>query len=175
MLQTIIEVEKYQLEQGQERSGEFSFRDLNSVTFGPDGNFYVASYETGDVFQFEAETGILIDRFAAGDKIHHLHNMVFGPDGNLYVTTVTQENENSVLRFDRSTGEFSVFISGVDPKLGYPGDLIFTPDGDILVVDCPAGAVLRYDGQTGEFLNMLVPPGTGGLAGATGIVMIPKE
>lgn len=175
--QVVVENGEYMLAEGI--TPGLSFRDTNTIALGPDGGVYVSSYETGDVFAFDEETGVLLDRFVSGEDdghpMQHPHNVLFGPDGNLYVTNVTEEAHHSVLRFDGDTGEYmDVFVDGQEPWIGYPSDIMFMPDGNLVLVDCAAGAVLRYDGVTGEFMNMLVPPGTGLPPGATSIVAIPK-
>lgn len=175
--QILIENGEYKLR--REIDPQLVFRDLNAISLGPDGKVYVASYQTGDIFRFDQETGELLNRFVnphVEHSMNHPHNILFGPDGNLYVTNIISEDEpHSVLRFDGRTGRFmDVFVDGRKPKIGYPSDIVFAPDGSLLLVDCRAGAVLRYDGRTGKFLNMLVPPDTGLPGGATSIVLIPK-
>jgi len=173
--QILIENGTYKLQ--TDIAPDLMFRDLNSISLGPDGRVYVASYQTGDIFRFDQETGALVDRFVSTRDAHgmnHPHNVLFGPDGNLYVTNITPEG-HSVLRFEGRTGRFlGVFVDGKEPKIEYASDIVFAPDGNLLLVDCLAGAVFRYDGRTGRFLNALVPPGRGLPSGATSIVLIPK-
>lgn len=174
--QILIENQKYKL--SNRIDSQLVFRDLNSISVGPDGKVYVASYQTGDIFQFDRETGDLLRRFVNAHESHwmkHPHNVLFGPDKNLYVTNISEDKQHSILRFDGRTGNFmDVFVDGKDPKIEYPSDIAFAPDRSLLVVDCSAGAVFRYDGVTGKFLNTLVPPNSGLPSGATSIVVIPK-
>ena len=174
--QVLVENGSYKL--SEQIDPELVFRDLNSISLGPDGKVYVASYQTGDVFRFDERTGAILDRFVNSHDSHwmnHPHNVLFGPDGNLYVTNISEDEEHSILRFDGRTGKFmDIFVDGSNPKIGYPSDIVFSPDGSLLVVDCLNGAVLRYDGESGRFNDMLVPPGTGLPPGATSIVLLPK-
>ena len=174
--QIVVEKEKYKF--NNKIDPELVFRDLNSISVGPDGKVYVASYQTGDIFQFDRQTGDLLNRFVNARDNHwmkHPHNVLFGPDGNLYVTNVSEDEQHSILRFDGRTGKFmDVFVDGKNPRIEYPSDIVFAPDRSLLMVDCGKGAVLRYDGETGKFLNMLVPPNSGLPSGATSIVVIPK-
>lgn len=173
--QVLVDNGAYKLQ--EKISPDLVFRDLNGISLGPDGKIYVSSYQTGDIFRFDEETGALLDRFVHahdGHPMNHPHNVLFGPDNNLYVTNV-QEGEHSVLRFDGRTGKYlGVFVDGKKPKIGYPSDIVFTPNGELLLVDCPAGAILRYDGESGAYLGTLVHSGSGLPAGATSIVLIPK-
>ncbi len=159
-------------------SRDLSFRDMNGVALGPDGKVYVSSYQTGDVFRFDEETGALLNRFvnsSADHHMHHPHNVLFGPDGHLYVTNVVEGGRHGVLRFDGRSGKFmDVFVDGAKPPIAYPSDIAFLPDGSLALVDCAKGSVLRYDGKTGQFLGHLVPPGSGLPSGATSIVVLPK-
>jgi outer membrane protein assembly factor BamB len=94
---------------------------------------------------------------------------VFGPDGNgdgiqdLYVASA---DTSEVLRFNGATGAFlDTFVTANSGGLLSPSDLAFGPDG-ALYVSCagnlpgipPAngqGSILRYDGTTGAFLNVV--------------------
>lgn len=174
--QLLIENGKYKL--ANKIDPKLVFRDFNSISVGPDGKVYVASYQTGDIFQFDRQTGNLLSRFVSTHETHgmkHPHNVMFGPDRHLYVTNISEDHQHSVLRFDGRSGKFmNVFIDGKTPKIEFPSDIVFAPDSSLLVVDCLAGAVLRFDGRTGKFLNKLVPPKSGLPPGATSIVVIPK-
>ena len=78
------------------------------LTFGPDGNLYVASGTYWNlnysILRFDGATGdflgtsCLRGREACPDP-----RVTFGPDGNLYVGN---RDTNSVLRYDGTTGAF---------------------------------------------------------------------
>jgi sugar lactone lactonase YvrE len=64
-------------------------------------------------------------------------------------------NSNNVVIFDEKTGKYlGIFIPPKTGGLAKPDDLIFGPDGDLYISSGETSensAVLRYDGNTGEF------------------------
>ena len=68
------------------------------VTFGPDGNLYVASLFNGSIRRYNGTTGAFIDAFVppGGGGLSGPNDLVFGPDGNLYVAS----NGNAVRRYN---------------------------------------------------------------------------
>ena len=125
--------------------------------FGPDNNLYVSSRATDEVLRYDGETGEFIDVFASGNGLDSPNGAIFGPDGNFYVNS---ELSNEVLRYDGETGEFiDVFASG--KGLNGPVDLVFGSDGNLYVTsgaffdETTIGTqVLRFDGTTGEFIDV---------------------
>jgi hypothetical protein len=114
------------------------------LTFGPDGNLYVASFGAQSVMRYQGPSGPTPGAplpapgnsgayfvSAGSGGLLNAFGVLFGPDGNgdgrqdLYVTSDDYYNQG--------------FINS---KLG---------------------SVKRYDGQTGAFLDTFVAPGSGGL------------
>ena len=89
--------------------------------------------------------------FGGGDAF------TFGPDGNAYVAAA-----NRVYRYDATgtvyLGEFVTEWSG---GLHNGGDLRFRPDGSLYVTSRASGQILRYDAQTGDFLDVFIDDGPG--------------
>lgn len=54
-----------------------------------------------------------------------------------------------------------------------PSALLFAPDGYLYVPSFNTAAGLRYDGQTGVFDSVFVPPGSGGLVRPHGMILGP--
>ena len=75
--------------------------------------------------------------------------IIAGPDGNIYVSS---QFDNSVLRYDGTTGEFiDAFVAPGSGGLAGPIYLVFGPTGDLYVSSRDTSSVLRYDGVTGAF------------------------
>jgi len=119
------------------------------ITFGPDGNLYVAAGDTDRVLKLSGTTGASLGVFAHGATIRSPRNVNFGPDGAFYVADGFL---GQILRFDGATGDFDrVFIQ--DPTLQGPTSFTFGPDGDVYVVSVLTNRVLRFEGTTGALLG----------------------
>src|SRR5262245_46227455 len=71
------------------------------LTYGPDGNLYVASGNTNQVLRFDGSTGAPLGVFAQGNGLTAPRNLCFGPDGHMYVCS---GGNARVLRFDGASG-----------------------------------------------------------------------
>ena len=138
--------------------GAFPLDDLRApfgFAFGPDGNLYVASTQTGQVRRYDGTTGVFIDVFASGGIASNPLDVTFGPDGNLYVS-----NQNGVQRFDGLSGAFiDVFVAPGSGGLAGPFGLRFGPDGNLYVSSAGTDQVLRYNGATGAFIDVFASGG----------------
>ena len=108
-------------------------------------------------------------------------DLLIGPDCNLYVA-----HYGVISRFDTSTGNQAApfpsstgmpgtaqFVAQGAGDLGQPGGLTFGPDGHLYVSDQGTNMVLRYDGETGAFLERFVGSGSGGLSRPTALTFGP--
>jgi sugar lactone lactonase YvrE len=107
----------------------------DDLVFGPDGNLYISSGSgtSGQILRYNGQTGAFIDVFASGGGLTRPYGIAFGPDGYLYVSSFLTDQ---ILRYDAKTGAFvDVFASGNGQPGGLngPNDLLFTPDGRLLV------------------------------------------
>lgn len=122
------------------------------LTFGPDGNLYVASALSHAVLRYHRTTGAILGSFASGGGLSDPRQLNFGPDGNLYVS---EASTNSILRFDGASGApLGTFASG--GNLDGPTSFTFGPDGDLYVGSVLNDRVKRYDGRTGAYLGNFV-------------------
>lgn len=177
-----------------------------AAVFGPDGDLYVASFETDQVLRFDGRTGAYLGVFVAagsGGLNGPDAGTKFGSDGNLYVPSFWNDR---VLRYDASGAFVDEFVSFREGTLRQPRDLVEheghwyvassfndrilrfdadgnalgtfatinqpyslafnAHDGDLYAVSLANNAVRRFDGQSGQFVEALVPGGAGGLVGA---------
>jgi sugar lactone lactonase YvrE len=94
---------------------------------------------------------------------------------------VTSYGNDSVMRYAKTTGNplpsdghtGATFVGEGESPLSTPLDILYTPDGYLLVDSAEDNDILRYDGQTGQYLSLLVPPSTPNLAGPTGMIFSP--
>jgi len=128
------------------------------LTFGPDGNLYVASGDTDEVLRYDGTTGAFIDVFAAGGGLDGPRQVNFGPDGHLYVASGATDE---VLRYDGTSGAFlGVFASG--GNLNGPTSFAFGPSGALYVGSVLNDRIKSYDGQSGAFLGNFASQGLNG-------------
>jgi serralysin len=150
------------------------------VAYGPDGNFYVASFLTDQILRYNGVTGAFIDVFAQGigqaDGLNGPNGLLF-INNSLYVTT-----QGSVATINAETGEASGdFSAGLPSQVlrydslapGATPTVFATPepspdsfgfvsllglavgeDGDLYVSDF-ANDIHRYDLVTGDLVDTL--------------------
>jgi DNA-binding beta-propeller fold protein YncE len=141
------------------------------LAFGPDGNLYVANVSGSEpaIAQisgpFSTSPGAWKPFVSAGT----FYDLAFGPDGNLYAA-----GRGAVRRYDIVTGALiDEFTSGYE--LHETRGIAFGPDGRLYVsnydgcVAGPAGCtgtrgeIVRFDNLAGEFVDVFVRSGAGGL------------
>ena len=108
------------------------------------------------LLQFRDRNAQLVETLHADTE--GFYGATLGPGGSIYATGNTL-GYGTVYRFN-SSGELLGRFAGVNLKT--PGNLKFGPDGNLYVIgstwpENPAqGLVLRYDGATGAFIDVLV-------------------
>lgn len=128
------------------------------LTFGPDGDLYVLTTFTHQVLRFDGASGAFMDVFVDSGPLTFPAGIAFGPDGHLYVGN----NDTSVRSFSGSTGDLlGLFVLPGSGGLNTPSDLTFGPEGNLYVTGFQNDAVLRYDGRTGDFIDVFAS-GVGG-------------
>lgn len=94
------------------------------IRFGLDGNLYVSSFFSSEVFRFDGTTGELIDVFvpAGSGGLNDPLGIEFGPDGNLYVSS---SGTDQILRYNGTNGNFiDVFIAAGSGGLDNPSGAV---------------------------------------------------
>jgi len=126
---------------------------------------------------------------SGGPQLNEPQKIVYGPDGNLYLLDeqniddkgcCVSDNAYAVLRYDGTSGDFmDTFVSPGSSDLNEAKDMIFGPDGNLYITaneiegndqefcadDQGGGAVLRFNGTTGAFMDVFVVNGAGNTDG----------
>jgi DNA-binding beta-propeller fold protein YncE len=147
-------------------SGAGGLIDPHNPTFGPDGNLYVFSTQTGaqKILKFNGVTGASLGTFVntgvggfAGG-----FGMAFSPtNGDLYVAT----GGANVLRFDGTSGAFEGLAASGNGIIRASG-VEFGPDGNLYVLDSDTridsayDRILRFNPETGAFIDVFVNSGS---------------
>lgn len=86
-------------------SGSGGLDNPNGLTFGPDGNLYVASTKTDSVLRYDGQTGAFLGTFVSPNSggVDAPNYLTFRNDGLLYVAS---QFTNQLLRYNSSTGAF---------------------------------------------------------------------
>ncbi|MCH7602596.1 MAG: hypothetical protein IIB54_07520 [Planctomycetes bacterium] len=144
-----------------------------SMIIGPNGNLFVASLRTDSVLEYDGTTGAFVGVFvdppppplaAPGAKSLPVAYAInpfgigFGPNGNFYVTSST----NEVMEFDGVTGAFiSIFVTAAsNGGLDTPRQILFKPNGNLIVASFMTKEILEYDAITGAPLGKFNNGGT---------------
>ncbi len=127
------------------------------IVFGDDGDLYVSGLAGGGVLRYDVQTGtrsIVAQTNSQGGNLLSA-GLNFGPDGKLYISSVL--NDNSILRYDPTTGAVDTFIP---PSIAQavPSGTVFSPDGKSLYNGTFIGAptIKEYNGQTGALIGDFV-------------------
>ena len=105
-----------------------SFRGINGILFGPDGDLYLTSVVTPAVARIDPESGEILDTWGPDDGARSPDDLAFGPDGSVYWTDIS----DGEVAMRTPTGETRVVASpgvGVNP-------ITFSDDGRLFVSQC---------------------------------------
>ncbi|MCH8274116.1 MAG: NHL repeat-containing protein [Armatimonadetes bacterium] len=140
----------------------------NGIAFGPDGNLYVASSRSDSVLRYDGQTGAFIDEFVppGSGGLSVPVPLYFGSDGHLYVGGGVLSG--SIKRYNGTTGAYmgDFTVGAVVPS---PTDFVWAADGNLYVSAWDADSIMRFNGVTGEFVDIFVTSGSGGLDGPRGL------
>jgi streptogramin lyase len=135
------------------------------------GVLLASGFNSDQVHRYDATTGAYLGDLGPGGDLDGPLGVTVGPDGRLYVSS---EESNKVLRYDRQTfayiDEF-IFDDPGTPMVDETGGLlgpttaVFGPDGNLYVASFDNDSVIRYNGQTGAFIDVFVPSASNGLNG----------
>lgn len=149
-------------------SGGLNGPDLG-ITYGPDGNLYVPSFNSGDVLRYNGTTGAFIDKFiAAGSGGLSQPRQMIWRDGKVYVSS---DNGNKVLRYNGTTGAFmDTFVAAGSGGLNGATGMVFH-GSSLYVASWRNNRILKYDAATGAFQSIFASTG---LNGPVSLVAVPE-
>ena len=141
------------------------------LTFGPDRQLYIPSFDQGNIIRLNVDTGKATNFVAPGSGgLSGPSSLTFGPDGNLYIAS---KNTSSILKFNGATGAFiGTFVAPGSGGLASPWDIVFGPNGNLFVIS-NGTRILQYNGTTGAFVNAFVDALVGLLVDARAMVFLP--
>ena len=161
------------------------------------GTFLVGNTRGNNVLHFDGNTGNYLGEFIppGSGGLFNPDQIVFGPDGNgddksdIYVASGEdpgnsgEPTASAVLRYDGITGAFIDKFVGDNPNtaadetggLSRPYGLAFGPDGNFYVSSFLSDQILRYNGKTGQFIDVFASGNqqAGGLNGPNGLLFAP--
>ena len=105
-----------------------SFRGINGIHFGPNGDLWLASVVTPAVARIDPESGEILENLGLGDGPKSPDDLAFGPDGSVYWTDISN-GEVAMRSPDGNTRIVATPGVGVNP-------ITFSDDGRLFVSQC---------------------------------------
>ncbi|TAF53635.1 MAG: hypothetical protein EAZ60_19565 [Oscillatoriales cyanobacterium] len=163
----------------------------------PQGTFLVGNTRGNNVLGFDGNTGNLLGELipAGSGGLSSPDTILFGPDVNgdgkpeIYIASGDkpgnsgQPTASALLRYDGVTGAFIDKFVGDNPNtnvdetggLSRPYGLAFGPDGNFYVSSFLTKKILRYNGKTGQFIDVFATGNqqAGGLNGPNNLLFAP--
>lgn len=128
--------------------------DPHGLAIGANGNLFVASRGSDEIFEFDSLNDVDLGIFASQAGLDP-DGLTFGPDGHLY-----SASGGVVTRFNGTTGAYIDDFVAAGSGLQNAGEGIeFGPDGNLYVASGTALAdsrVMRFDGTTGAYIDDFV-------------------
>ena len=81
--------------------------------------------------------------------------ITISPSGFLFLANGSAGN---ILRLRPESGQAHEFVASGPGGLSFARDLAFGPDGHLYVLDRDQAAVVRYDGENGDFIDFFIGP-----------------
>ena len=147
------------------------------------GKILVSGYDSNLVHRYRADDGAP----RGSSAVNGAQSIVLGTDGLLYVCAekthrVVRLDPQTLLRVDTFVLDDPATSEDENGPLNGPTSATFGPDGALYVASFNNDQILRFDGQTGDYLGVFVSAGLGGLNGpdagtkfgADGLLYVPS-
>lgn len=112
----------------------------------------VANYASGDLRRYDATTGAALGSF--GSIPIRINELNTGPDGFFYVTIFSFSDQFQIVRVNPDTGATTEFVNW-SGNGGIRG-MDFGPDGNLYVASTTSHAILKFNGQSGQFMGNFI-------------------
>jgi hypothetical protein len=133
----------------------------------PNNVLLSAVRDTNTLVTFSLNNLNAAPQILASQGLNKPEHIAVDNDSNIYVTNAGSKD---VSQFDINGNFLGRFISPGSGGLGMPGCITIGPDGHFYICSSDTNQVLKYDGQTGAFLNIFVDAGTSSLQQPVSIV-----
>lgn len=144
-----------------------------------DAALLIGNSKSDNILIFDELTGTLLGDFTTPGNggLRAPDAITLGPDGNVYVSVggdnglslldPAYPQDSAVLRFS-PTGMF-LGVAAAGNGLSRPYGNAFGPDGKLYVSSFRTNQILRFDGQTGAFIDVFASDNNGGLGSPDGL------
>lgn len=139
------------------KSGVGGLSSPQGISFGNDGNIYVASAGSNQILKYNPN-GQSLGVFSELPKSCYPSDIIFGPDSNLFVAC---EHMGKVVALNANSGQ-QLGVAAQGGGLKAPKGLAFGPGNTLFVVSAGSNAILKY-AQGGYFQGVVqrtADPGT---------------
>lgn len=131
-------------------------RQPGDLAFSPSGDLFVSSVNPSAIYRYDGQTGEFENSFPTPTQIgfNQPKHIAFGPDGLLYVGFFA----GGITSYDPETGERveDVILREFPTSLSQTGEFAFGSDGHLYVAYPDLNEVHRYNGETWEFIDVVV-------------------
>jgi len=134
-------------------NGDAEAAILNSAFIVPVNDSSTAT--DGKILQFDSRAGAFVKVVASNQGSSQIQGLTLGPDGYIYGSYFNSisNNDGRVLRINPIGTVTETFVSPGSGNLRFPLGLTFGPDSNLYVAN-NLGNVIRYNGTTGEFIDV---------------------